>query len=578
MLALAGDSEFRAVLDPTVRQRYGFRQLARDRTSSSPALAPILVLVVAAVLEVAVNRVMIGSVRDPGLVALAVLQPDVEPPTWYAALSYLGLFLFYFTGALAAVLVVVRAAQQLRAHGTRALVANAALLVGGVLAAIPLVTNVPALSLPLELAFGACAIAIVVAAIGGKRDLGAQIGICIVAVPLLLHTAAALGARFLWPDSVTLGGPIADLIHAGVIGLCAAALASPYCFAPRPFTRAVTRPIPAVIAVVTAAAGAVIARVAYGSFVKGTGLAIGVELTATQADRWLAIYLLAIATLIWTLVSCASATTPARRAIGAGIALIVLGGYRFEWPNHYLMPLLGLALIGEATRAVRDEELEAHPFRSETPTIADGAWASYVAAVKTGLARALADVQTLTARGEQDVVTTVIVGDADGLPVRARVERIAGAVLGLDIVIGREIDEVRAATMTAWPLPNAELGGAHPGAPPAAPQFRINDPQVDDKFRLRGSVVAFHKLLDEPRRARMATQLDGWLAYWEGDSLRYRVFPGRGAPLDHPMPLADLAIGKVTTPERLVAVIELLVEVARHGVIAPPSAPPEELV
>ncbi len=67
------------------------------------SFAPIIVLLAAAVLEVAINRIMIGSVRDPGLVAAAVLVPDVEPPGWYTALSYAGLFLFYFTGVLAAV-------------------------------------------------------------------------------------------------------------------------------------------------------------------------------------------------------------------------------------------------------------------------------------------------------------------------------------------------------------------------------------------------------------------------------------------------------------------------------------------
>jgi hypothetical protein len=171
----------------------------------------------------------------------------------------------------------------------------------------------------------------------------------------------------------------------------------------------------------------------------------------------------------------------------------------------------------------------------------------------------------------------VIVGDAKGLPVRARIERIAGAVLGLDIVIGREIDEVRAATLTAWPLPSAALGGSHPPAPPAAPVFRTQDAQVDDKFKLRGSPIAFGQLFDTALRARMVTSLDGWLAYWDRDGLRYRVFPGRGAPLDHPMPLSDLAVSKTATPERLIAVVELLVDVARRGVVVAPSEPPQEL-
>ena len=68
-------------------------------------------------------------------------------------------------------------------------------------------------------------------------------------------------------------------------------------------------------------------------------LAIGVSLDQDQADPRLAIYLLAFATLSWTLASCALASSPARRQIGAGIAMIVLGGYAFKWTHHYLLPL-----------------------------------------------------------------------------------------------------------------------------------------------------------------------------------------------------------------------------------------------
>ncbi|MGH2898289.1 MAG: hypothetical protein ACRDMZ_06405, partial [Solirubrobacteraceae bacterium] len=365
--------------------------------------------------------------------------------------------------------------------------------------------------------------------------------------------------------------------------LCLAALATPYCFAPRPFARAVTRPVPVLCAMAVAGVGALLARSWYGALAKGAALAIGVELVG-QPDPRLAMYLLAVATLAWTLAACATAPSSARRSVGVGLALIVLGGYGFKWPHQYLLPLLGLVMIADAVRSVREEELAALPIASETPPIADGAWSAYVGIVTQGLRRSLGEVHSLTTRGEAGLASTVIVGDAAGVPVRVRVERIEGSVLALDVVLGRDIDEVRAATLTVWAIPPRALG-INPAGPPAAPLFKTGDAQFEERFKTRGSALAFRTLFDEGLRARAVATIDGWIAYWEGESgagesVRYRVYPGRGAPLDHPMPLSDLALGRASaTAERLVTVVELLVELAARGVpaVASTTLEPSEL-
>jgi hypothetical protein len=385
-----------------------------------------------------------------------------------------------------------------------------------------------------------------------------------------MHSADVIGARFVWPDN-TFDGPGVVLAHTGVTALCLAALVSPYCFAPRPFARAVSRPGPVVVAVAVAGVGVLLARGWYRPLAKAAMLAIGIELRPGQPDPWLAMYLLAVATLAWTLASCAGAASQARRAVGNGLALVVLGGYAFKWPHQYLLPLLGLSLIADAVRGVRDDELAALPIASETPPIADVAWSSYVTQVTQGLRRVLANVHSLTTRGEGGLASSVIVGDAAGLTVRLRIERIEGSVLALDVVLGREIDELRGATLTAWAIPPRSLG-VNPAGPPATPSFKTGDPQFDERFKTRGSEVAFHKLFDDGLRARTVATIDGWIAYWDNESVRYRVYPGRGAPLDHPMPLSDLALGRASaTAERLVAVIELLVELAARGVLPPPA-------
>ncbi len=521
---------------------------------------------VLAVLEIAVNRV--------GLPALAPTDGH-EPATWYAALDYGGLFLSYFTGTLAVAILGARAIATLLAfRGVRDVVAQAAILGAVALFALEIMLDAPEwVAIPAEALFGLAVLATVVSTFGRGRDLGAQIGIVILSLPLLLHTGAAFGVHFAWED--TLSEPARMLAGLGVMALALAALVSPYCFAPRPFTRSVGRPLPIVVAMGFAASGAIAARSLYHHLVPLVRDAIGVQLAADRPDSSLAIYVLAVATLAWTLVSCALAPARARRQVGAGLGLLVLGGNAYRWPIHFLLPLVGLAIIAEATRHVRDEELVDIPIVNVTPPIADATWGAYIAAVAALLEQSLTGIHTLTTRGDGGLVSTVIVADKAGLPVRVRVERFDGAVLALDIVIGREIDELRGATFTLWSVPPRALG-INPSGPPAAPLCKTGDAELDTRFRLRGSAHAFGKLFDVAARGRVAALLAGWLAYWETDGLRYRVYPGRGSPLDQPIPLSDLALGRAAPPERLAGLVAMLAETGARG-IAPSVAAPSTL-
>lgn len=526
-------------------------------------------LLVIAVLEVAINRI-----------AVPLLRPAKgEPPSWHTILDYSGLFLFYFTGVLAALVIAQRCIDAFNERaGPREVIAHSLVAIATLLAAVPLVISAPAeLSLVLEISFASAVIALIACSIGPNRDLGIQIGLPAVAIPLLIHTANVIGARFVWPES-TFDGPGLAIARAGVVALCLSALVSPYCFAPRPFARAVTRPVPVMIAMAIAAAGAIFARMYYAKVAKAASMAIGVEMSSMQADPRLALYLLAVATLAWTLASCAVSSSEARRRVGVGLAFLLLGGYGFRWSHHYLLPLLGIMLIVDAARRVREQELSALPVTSETPPIQDTTWSTYVGAVTQGLRRTVANVHSLTTRGEGGLMSSVIVGDVAGLPVRMRIERIDGSVLALDVVVGREIDELRGSTFTVWAIAPRALGGNPPG-PPAAPLFKTGDDSFDERFKTRGNAETFRAMLDDDLRLRAVTTLDGWLAYWNGEGLRYRVYPGRGAPIDHPMPLSDLSLGRSATQvERLVMLVELLVEIGQRGVKPTvPAVEPSEL-
>ncbi len=518
-------------------------------------LKPTRILLGLALVEVIVDRV-----------AVPLLKPLTgAPPGWHTALAYLGLFAFYFTGTLALVVAGLRVVDAFVQRDVRRSITAGILGFAALVAAIPLViSEPPALGVVREIAFGVGVIALVASAIGRTKDRGIQFGLGLISLPLLLHVVDALGTYFLWPDQ-TFDGPGLRIQQVGVFLLAFAALATPYCFAPRPFARAVTRPGPVLVAMAVAAVGAVASRMWYPIVAKAATLAIGVELAPGQSDPRLALYLLAIATLVWTLASCATSPSEQRRNVGIGLLFIVLGGYGFKYPNHYLLPLLGLALIAEAARSVREEELDRMPIEPVTKPIPDAVWSGYITTVAQSLKRSFDEVHSLTARGDDGMSSSMIVGERAGLAVRLKIQRVEGSVFSLDVVVGREIDELRGASLTLWAIPERGTG-VNPPAPVAGPMLRAGDDAFDARFRCRGSTETFATLLDPDLRARATATLDGWLAYWQGEGLRWRVYPGHGAPIDHPMPLSDLALGRTGAAERLVAVIELLAEIGARGI------------
>lgn len=509
-----------------------------------------------------------------GRVAVPMLRPALgKPPAWHVALDYIGLFLHYFVATLAAALIFGRCLAVVTKRGrVRHLLAHGALGGAAVLALVPLVVAAPgAFTLVLEAAFATAVILIIVAGIGRTYDMGVQLGLVAIALPLLLHTLREIAAYFSWAG----GTPhlLLGIASGGGMAICIFAIVSPYLFAPRPLVRAMTKGWPIVAAMATTVVGAYAVHAWYLDVARAVSLATGVTLRSPRIDPRLALYLLALATLTWTLASCWIATAEARRRIGQGIALVALGGYAFQWSHHYLLPLLGLALIADAARRVRDQELADMPIKTSTPPITDAAWSSYITAVKAHLETVIgaSGVHALTTRGDDGVQTSQVIGERRGIAVRTRIERFEGSVISLDIVAGHEFDERSTATLRLSAVQPRSIG-AHPLGPPAAPRFASGDATFDERFRVYGNLHAFDRLFDGDVRARATTTLNGWFAYWDRGGVRHRVYPGRGAPLDHPMPLSDLALGGPVTPERLIAVIALLLDIAARGCEPPDDA------
>lgn len=548
------------LLTQLVKNAKLFKYLSKRRILSDAS--PLHAVLAIGVLELVANRV-----------AVPMLRPATGvPPAWHAALDYFGLFAHYFVATLAAVVIFARSFTAVaKRDRVRTILAHVAVALAAALALVPLVTAVPsAFTIALEIVFAAAVSFIVGSGFGRGRDLGVQLGLVALAAPLLLHTLHAVGAQLVWS-----GGALQDIVlgasGAGVIAICLFALLSPYLLAPRPLVAAMTRPWPIAVAMTMAIISVAAVYGWYPAVARAATLATGVVLRSPRVDPHLALYLLALATLTWTVASCALATAEARRRVGEGIALLALGGYAFHWSHHYLMPLLGLAVIADAAQRVRDQELAGMPIKPSTPTITDAAWSSYLTAVKAHLEAALgaSGVHALTTRGESGVQTSHVVAERAGIAIRTRIERFEGAVISLDIVAGHEFDERSVATLRLWAVQPRSIG-THPQGPPASPRFACGEASFDDRFRLHGDAQAFHRLFDQEVRAQVENRLDGWLAYWDRGGVRYRVYPGRGAPVDHPLPLTDLALGGPPTserlvPARLVSVIALVLDIAERG-------------
>ena len=81
-------------------------------------------------------------------------------------------------------------------------------------------------------------------------------------------------------------------------------------------------------------------------------LGVGVDLMPGVSNNDMALYLLALATLGWTFTACAIAESEARREVGMGLGLVVLGGYGFAWPMHFLLGVVGLLVMYDASARV----------------------------------------------------------------------------------------------------------------------------------------------------------------------------------------------------------------------------------
>jgi hypothetical protein len=506
-------------------------------------LVPLLLVI--AVVELALNRLAVPVLRPPG---------SVTPPGWHRDLDLAGLFVFYLASVLGLGVGLAKLweVRHLYARPVQILLLVAAALFFG-LCGLGIFGSNEGLAFHLESSFLFALLVVGLAMATHPGDRWVKLGYLLLTVPFAVHYYGAFAARTL-PLDPALADRLRDIGQWAVMG--ATALTA-LCFAPRPLWRSFTRPGPLVLGgfVGTMAAMIFIRHEDVGIELASKGL--GIELQPGASMPAVLAFALAAGAIAFTLVSTLTSTSAARRRVGIGLALVVVGGYAFTWPLAFLTVTVGALTLAEAAAQAGTEEEEAAP-PATGPFIAEPVWSAYCEALAGQIgARAC----------EGDAGLTRITGATGELPWVMAIERTpGGGVRGVDVTFGTPAGEP-AWTMTA--RPETVLGGsAHPPAPEThAPVTMTGDVAFDQRFRVRDRGGHTRTWFDDGMRARAAAVLDGWVAGWPGKGLRYRVCPGRGAPLDHPVPQSDLAFGRgdpAAGSERLVRVFDLLVELAER--------------
>ncbi|MEZ4366378.1 MAG: hypothetical protein R2939_08830 [Kofleriaceae bacterium] len=540
--------------------------------------SPLPVLGAAWAAELVINRLAVPALRPsvrPG-------DPTAAFPLWHTLLDYLGLFIFYFAAALSLIVLGRAAARAARIGlGDRGFGRVSALVTAG---AAAVVVGLGALStvgvalgeqatLIVELAFALGVGVTVVRGFTGGRDRAVALGVALTAAPLLLHGYGVLGARWLWAPE-TLDAAVGGAAGMIVTAMSLLAIASPYTLGPRPLARSMVRVVPMLAAVLVAGGSLLLARTHYDVVVELGARAADVALSPDRPDRGLAMYVLAVATLAWTLTSCALADAIPRRRIGAGLALVVLGGGALAWPGALAALLLGLLVIVDEAARVRAAE-QLGPAPPATPTIDDQVWQGYVSKLVASLRERGHQAQALTTRGGDDVITSVVAGHVGQQPLQVRVQRRGGAAqAGSTSASGATCAATRSRRCSRGRRPAREPAGG--GARRAARGRRGGAPRRRRLRRVLPRARRRRPLAGGARRAGAR----GWrrasragVAAWDGQSVRLGDPPWPRRLHRSPDPRSPIwsTRGHVDGGvEPLLATIELLAVIADR-VLPPPS-------
>lgn len=524
-------------------------------------------LAIVAVAELMIYRLMVPVLRP---------RVDVAPPTWHAGLTYLGLFLFYFASAMA-LGVVGHQLWQLASRRVEKLSVLTWLLIPVgivflVLSILSIVTLPSArVTFLLEGSFVLVTFFIVMRELLRKGDLGFRLGLVMLAVPLIFHFYAPFSVRYIGGEEALWNGLTDEVESTGRWLVLLAALTVPYCLGARPFFLRAARLPPLLAAIFVGGFAATVVRQDYAKAMELAQNGLGISFGPGAPSSLVALCLLALAAMAWTLTSTLTAPSESRRQVGVGIALIVLGGYAFAWPLQYLLGIVGLfTIVGARAGLESEESMRTTP---SVPAIEDEVWQKYMESVLRTLRgnsieqeEGIGKGAVVTIAGEGGQSRSHFVFVQDEVSVKVTVERVLGAVVGLDVRCGDGDTQVK----PLWTLHSKRpsgLGIVHP-SPPSCDGKEYRDKKHDSlaRYRICDAASLSEDLLDEVTVAAIHKHVRGWLAVWPDNTLRFQVYPGRGAPLDRPIPITALAFqtGKAD-PDDLLELLQLLREIASRS-------------
>lgn len=529
------------------------------------------------------------------------LKPTKDIPLWHTVLEGFGLFLSYFAALLAAGLIarmLWRMVSQNTPYnaGVRWVLFFSAGMTAALAGYSMFADATDDSSMLLRIYLFVMVISLMVGLVShlrrGRYSVRAIVGIGLMLLPLLLTLAPFL-MLVVGPPEARYSEFEPRMNEWSFLALVVAGIAMPVCFAPRPIMQSLTRTGPLTISLVVSLMGALILRqhfeVGWRLAERGLALDLGPGIPA----KVMALAVVALGAVAWTLATCYMAPSHARGEIGIGISLVIMGGLIIAggFPARYLLTVAGLLVLGDAATRVRTEEEHlgtGPPGGYAAPPIGAEAWQRYVRTLVARLRGASpdnSDGSAVTVAGEAELATTHVVTVRDDVQVRVSVWLRGGSITGIDVSCGtvaRSLGDMQTPDWTMYARPERPLGQhAHP-EPPTCPRpgHKTGDTGFDRRFALRGPASTTNALMNDELRSRATALIDGWLAYWSERGLLYRVHPGRGAPLDHPIPITELAFRGEDADlnvDRLVGIIDLLAAMAARAlpadVLRAPVAP-----